>query len=114
MFRLNSVLLCGRLTRDPELRQTTSGKHVCDFSIAVPKLIKPADGSPDADFFRVNCWDRTAQWASENLQKNSIVVVEGRLQSRKYVASDGSNREVVEVIANNVSSHPVKEGQSDA
>jgi single-strand DNA-binding protein len=99
---INSVVLIGRLTRDPELRTTTSGKHVCDFSIAVGKRVKPTDGSPDADFFRVNCWDKTAEFVSNYLHKGRLVAVEGRLQSRKYVASDGSNREVVEIVANNV------------
>lgn len=101
---INSVVLIGRLTRDPELRTTTSGKSVCDFSIAVQKRMKPADGSPDADFFRVNCWDKTAEYVSNYLHKGRLVAVEGRLQSRKYVASDGTNREVVEVVANNVQS----------
>lgn len=101
---INSVVLIGRLTRDPELRTTTSGKSVCDFSIAVQKRIKPADGSADADFFRVNCWDRTAEYVSNYLHKGRLVAVEGRLQSRKYVASDGTNREVVEIVANNVQS----------
>jgi single-strand DNA-binding protein len=99
---INSVVLIGRLTRDPELRTTTTGKNVCDFTIAVQKQRKPADGSPDADFFRVNCWDKTAEFVSNYLHKGRLVAVEGRLQSRKYVASDGTNREVVEVVANSV------------
>jgi single-strand DNA-binding protein len=101
---INSVVLIGRLVRDPELRTTTSGKNVCDFTIAVQKKIKPADGSSDADFFRVNCWDKTAEFVSNYLHKGRMVAVEGRLQSRKYQASDGSNREVVEIVANNVQS----------
>ncbi len=101
---INSVVLIGRLTRDPELRTTNTGKNVCDFSIAVNKRSKPQDGSPDADFFRVNCWDKTAEYVSNYLHKGRLVAVEGRLQSRKYTASDGSNREVVEIVANNVQS----------
>lgn len=101
---INSVVLIGRLTRDPELRTTTTGKSVCDFSIAVQKRVKPADGSPDADFFRVNCWDKTAEYVSNYLHKGRLVAVEGRLQSRKYQASDGTNREVVEIVATNVQS----------
>jgi single-strand DNA-binding protein len=101
---INSVVLIGRLTRDPELRTTNTGKNVCDFSIAVNKRTKPQDGSPDADFFRVNCWDKTAEYVSNYLHKGRLVAVEGRLQSRKYTASDGSNREVVEIVANNVQS----------
>lgn len=99
---INRVVLVGRLTRDPELRTTTTGKSVCDFSIAVQKRIKPQDGSPDADFFRVNCWDRTAEYVANYLTKGRLVAVDGRLQSRRYTAQDGSNREVVEIVADNV------------
>ena len=99
---INRVVLVGRLTRDPELRTTTTGKSVCDFSIAVQKKFKPQDGSPDADFFRVNAWDKTAEFVSNYLNKGRLVAVDGRLQSRKYTASDGTNREVVEIVAENV------------
>lgn len=111
---INSVVLIGRLTRDPELRTTNTGKSVCDFSIAVQKRGKPSDGSPDADFFRVSCWEKTAEYVSNYLQKGRLVAVEGRLQSRKYTANDGTNREVVEVIANNVQSleRPREDGEA--
>jgi len=99
---VNRVVLIGRLTRDPEQRTTTTGKSVCDFSIAVTKRFKPTDGSPDADFFRVSAWGGTADYVGNYLTKGRLVAVEGRLQSRKYTASDGSNREVVEIVADNV------------
>jgi single-strand DNA-binding protein len=99
---INRVVLVGRLTRDPEMRTTQSGKSVCDFSIAVQKRIKPQDGSPDADFFRVTAWEKTAEFVANYLSKGRLVAVDGRLQSRKYTAQDGTNREVVEVIAESV------------
>lgn len=99
---INRVVLVGRLTRDPELRTTQTGKSVCDFSIAVNKRFKPQDGSPDADFFRVSSWDKTAEYVSNYLTKGRLVAVDGRLQTRKYTGSDGVNREVVEVVADNV------------
>src|SRR5437764_11803638 len=99
---INRVVLVGRLTRDPELRNTATGKSVCDFSIAVTKRFKPQDGSPDADFFRVNAWDKTAEYVSNYLTKGRLVAVDGRLQSRKFTASDGTNREVVEIVADSV------------
>lgn len=99
---INRVVLLGRLTRDPELRTTGSGKSVCDFSIAVNKRIKPSDGSSDADFFRVSCWEKTAEYVSNYLTKGRMVAVDGRLQSRKYTGSDGVSREVVEVVAESV------------
>jgi len=105
-------VLIGRLTRDPEHRTTTTGKSVCDFSIAVQKRIKPQDGSPDADFFRVTAWGNQADFVSNYLHKGRLVAVDGRLQSRKFTASDGTNREVVEVVADNV--HGLDRPRDDA
>ena len=99
---VNNVVLIGRLTRDPELRTTTTGKNVCSFSIAVQKRVKPQDGSPDADFFNIVAWNKDADYVVNYLTKGRLVAVEGRLQARKYTASDGSNREVVEIVANSV------------
>lgn len=99
---INRVVLVGRLTRDPELRTTNTGKSVCDFSIAVTKRIKPQDGSADADFFRVSCWEKTAEYVSNYLTKGRLVAVDGRLQSRKFTDAQGQNREIVEIVADNV------------
>lgn len=99
---VNRVVLIGRLTRDPELRTTTTGKQVSDFSLAVDKRIKPTDGSPTADFFRVSAWGQTAEFVANYLTKGRLVAVDGRLQSRKFTDKDGNNREVVEIVADNV------------
>lgn len=99
---VNRVVLIGRLTRDPELRTTNSGKNVVDFSIAVQKRMKPADGSPDADFFRVKAWGQTADYVNSYLQKGRLVAVDGRLETRKWTDQNGTNRESVEVVADNV------------
>jgi single-strand DNA-binding protein len=102
MSSINRVVLVGRLTRDPELRSTTNGKQVVSFSIAVDKRFKPQDGSSDADFFRISAWEKTAEFVANYLTKGRLVAVDGRLQSRKYTAQDGTEREVVEVVAENV------------
>jgi len=99
---INRVILAGRLTRDPEVRTTTTGKKVADFSIAVQKRMKPQDGSSDADFFRVSCWGATAEFVGNYVTKGRLVIIEGRLQSRKFVDKQGNNREVVEVVADSV------------
>jgi len=99
---VNNVVLVGRLTRDPELRTTNTGKSVCSFSIAVQKRVKPQDGSPDADFFNIVAWNKDADYVVNYLTKGRLVAVEGRLQSRKYTTNDGNNREVVEIVANSV------------
>jgi len=100
---INRVVLVGRITRDPELRTTQGGKSVVDFSIAVDKRVKPKDG-PTADFFRVQAWDKAAEFVANYLGKGRLVAVDGRLTSRKYTATDGANREVVEVVAETVQS----------
>jgi single-strand DNA-binding protein len=99
---VNRVVLVGRLTRDPEVRQTNSGKSVASFSIAVQKRIKPQDGQPDADFFRITCWGQTADYVGSYMTKGRLVAVDGRLESRKFQDREGNNREVVEVVADNV------------
>lgn len=101
---LNRVCLIGRLTRDPELRTTTTGKSVVEFSIAVNKKFKPTDGGPDADFFRCKAWGSTAEFVSNYLGKGRLISVDGRIETRKYTANDGSNREIVEIVADNVQS----------
>ena len=99
---INRVVMVGRLTRDPELRTTTNGKSVVNFSIAVGKRIKPTDGSPDADFFTCIAWERSAEYVANYLTKGRLVGVEGRLQSRKYQTKEGQDREVVEIVCDNV------------
>ena len=98
---VNRVVLIGRLTRDPELRTTQTGKELCNFSIAVTKRIKPQEG-PDADFFNIKAWGQTANYVSNYLTKGRLVAVDGRLETRKYVDKDGVNREITEVVADNV------------
>lgn len=99
---INRVVLIGRLTRDPELRTTTSGKSVSDFTIAVDKTVKPTDGSPTADFFRVTAWGQTAEFVNNYMTKGRLVAVEGRLRSNKYTAPDGTQRTSIEVVADQV------------
>lgn len=100
---LNRVVLIGRLTRDPELRTTNTGRNVVEFSIAVDKRVKPQEpGAQTADFFRIKAWGNTADFVSNYLTKGRLVAVEGRLETRKFVDKEGHNREIVEVVADNV------------
>jgi len=100
---VNRVILIGRLTRDPELRTTSTGKNVANFSIAVQKRIKPQDPNErDADFFNIKAWNQTAEYVNNYLTKGRLVAVDGRIETRRYVDNQGVNREVVEIIADNV------------
>ena len=95
--------MIGRMVRDPELRTTNTGKSVLEFSLAVDKRIKPSDSNqPSADFFRMKCWGNTAEYVSNYGGKGRLVAVDGRLETRKYVDKDGNNRELVEVVVDNV------------
>jgi single-strand DNA-binding protein len=99
---LNRVILIGRLTRDPELRTTSTGKSVVEFSLAVDKRGRQPEGQPTADFFRVKAWERNAEFVANYLTKGRLVAVDGRLDTRKFVDKEGHNREIVEIVAESV------------
>lgn len=94
---MNKVILVGRLTKDPELRTTTSGKSVATFTVAIDRKFKQ-DGQPDADFFNIVAWGRQAEVISQYLGKGRQIALTGRLQTRSYNAQDGSKRYVTEVV----------------
>lgn len=94
---VNRVFLIGRLTRDVEVKTTTSGKNVASFSLAVDK----ATGE-GADFFDCVAWEKTADLLSQYTGKGSKVHVEGSLQQRSWEDKDGNNRNKVEVVVRDV------------
>ncbi len=97
---MNKIILLGRLTRDPEVRYTTTGKVVCQFTLAVDRPFANQEGQREADFIPVIIWGKPAETCGNSLTKGQRVLVEGRLQIRSYDAKDGSKRWVTEVIAN--------------
>lgn len=99
---LNVCALQGRLGRDPELRQTTTGKQVAVFTLACDRGRKGANGRTTADWIQIVAWDRLADFSAKWLTKGQMVTVDGRLQSRTYQAKDGTNRTAVEVVASNI------------
>ncbi len=99
---LNVVAIMGRLARDPEMRQTTTGKNVASFRIACDRGRRDANGQSVADWIDVVAWDRQAEFVCRYFQKGSLIVVDGRLQSRQYQDKTGANRTAVEVVANNI------------
>lgn len=99
---LNICALQGRLARDPELRQTNTGKQVATFTLAVDRGRRDANGKSVADWIPVIAWERAAEFAYKWLTKGQMVAVDGRLQSRTYTARDGTSRTVLEVVANNI------------
>ncbi|OTA41700.1 MAG: single-stranded DNA-binding protein [Symbiobacterium thermophilum] len=99
---LNSVILIGRLTKDPELRYTPSGKAVATIRLAVDRGTVNQQGERETDFIDVVVWERQAETVANYLQKGRLVAVQGRLQIRQYTTQDGQRREKAEVVANTV------------
>jgi len=95
---MNSVVLIGRLARDPELRFTASGKAVATFSVAVNRIYSK---EKEADFFNVVVWGKPAENCANYLSKGRLVGLQGRLQSRSY-EQNGEKRYVTEVVADQV------------
>jgi single-strand DNA-binding protein len=90
---VNQVTLIGRLVATPELRETSSGKHVTTVRVAT-------NGKTTTEFHSVVLWGQLADFSTKYLSKGRQVYVEGRLQSRQWQATDGSTRRTVEIIAN--------------
>jgi single-strand DNA-binding protein len=99
---LNTVVLIGRLTRDPDLRYTPGGTAVAGFTLAVDRPFTNQQGERETDFIDIVCWRQLAEQVANHLGKGRLVAVEGRLQVRSYETQDGQRRKVAEVVANTV------------
>ena len=100
---LNRVVLMGRLVADPELKTTNTGISVTSFRIAVDRSYVKAGEQRQADFFDIVAWRSSAEFVCRNFSKGSLIAIDGQLQSRQYQTKDGSNRSIVEVVADNIS-----------
>ena len=99
---LNCAVIMGRLTADPELRQTPSGVSVTRFTVAVDRgYVKPGE-ERKADFINVVAWRQTAEFVTRYFSKGSMIAVQGSIQTGSY-EKDGVKRSTFEIIADNVS-----------
>ena len=100
---LNHIVIMGRLTREPELRTTQSGVNVASFTVAVDRDFAGRDGNErQTDFFDCSAWRSTGEFVSRYFHKGSMIVVSGRMQSRKFQDRDGNNRTAWDIQADNV------------
>jgi single-strand DNA-binding protein len=105
----NKVILIGNLTRDPELRYTPQGTSVCNFGIAVNRKYKQADEmKEEVTFINVVVFGKQADTCGQYLNKGSAVLVEGRLQERRWETEEGQKRSKHEVVAQSVRFLPRK------
>ena len=99
---MNKVVLVGRLTRDPEVRSSSSGFETVRFTVAINRKFKNKDGAYDADF--ISCvvfgskYNNTADFVSKYFKKGSLIGIEGRIQTGSYDAQDGTKRYTTDVV----------------
>ena len=98
---MNKVILMGRLTRDPEMRQTQSGVNVCSFSIAVNRRFAK-EGQQNADFINCTAWRQQAEFICKYFQKGAMISVVGNLQSRSWENQEGKKQYATDVVVDEV------------
>jgi single-strand DNA-binding protein len=108
---MNRVVLVGRLTKDPELKYTPNGVAVCNFTLAVNRPFKNANGDNEADFIPCQVWRKPAENTANFLSKGSLAGVDGRIQVRNFEGQDGKRVYMTEIVADSVQFlEPKKDG----
>lgn len=110
---INSVILTGRLTKNIDLRQTSTGKAMTYFTLAVNRVFKNEQGVSDADFVTCVAFGVQAENMARYLTQGSLIGVEGRISTRNFQGKDGNTVYVTEVIAGNVTFLESKKQQED-
>lgn len=101
---INRATIVGNLTRDPEVRTTTSGINVTSFGVATNFIWKDASGQKkqSVEYHNVVAWRKLGEITAQYLKKGSRVLIEGRLQTRSWEGQDGSKRNRTEIVADNL------------
>lgn len=115
-MNLNKVILIGRLTADPELRTTGSGRPVANFSMATNRYWTNDSGErqEETEFHNIVVWGRQAEVVNQFLSKGSLAMIEGRLQTRQWEDNNGNNRRTTEIVAQRVQFGPRSQGDGDS
>lgn len=100
---LNSIIIMGRLTADPELRSTSSGLSVSSFTVAVDRNYVRSGEEKKTDFINVVAWRQQADFVSKYFRKGSMIAVQGSLQTRNYEDKNGNKRVAYEIVADQIS-----------
>ncbi len=104
LAELNRVFLIGRLTKDPEVRQTSNGTPVTNFTIAINRKYKSVSGElkEDTTFVGIVAWQKLAELCKQFLAKGRAVLVEGKMQNRSWETEDGQKRSTLEIRADRI------------
>ena len=114
-MNLNKAFLIGRLTRDPETKTTPSGQLVCNFGLATNRTWNNQETNQKeekTEFHNIVLWRRLAEIASQYLTKGSLVLIEGRIQTRSWQDASGSKRYRTEVVGENMQMGPRNTSQA--
>ncbi len=111
---MNKAFLIGRLTRDPELRYSSSNAAIVNFSIAIDRQYTNQQGQRETDFINIVAFQKQAENIKKYLSKGSLVAVDGRIQTRNYDDKDGKKVYVTEVVADRVQFLESKNASSSA
>jgi single-strand DNA-binding protein len=104
MASMSKIMIIGNVGRDPELKMTGNGRPVCEFSVAVNRVIGGGQGGErqeQTDWYRVSCWGKQAETAQQIVTKGRLVFVEGRFQPREWVGKDEKNHVSLDISADN-------------
>ena len=99
---MNKSIIIGRLTKEPELKSTPSGRNVCQFTIAVNRNYTNANGEREADFINCVAWDKQAENLVRYQHKGNQIAIEGRIQTRNYEDNSGKKVYVTEVFVSSI------------
>lgn len=98
---MNKAIILGRLTKDPETKNTQNGIALTNFTVAVDRPFKDANGNKQADFINCVAWRNTATFISKYFHKGNKILIEGSIQTRSYEDNNGAKRYAVEVLVDN-------------
>ncbi len=97
-FNLNKVILGGRLTATPELKQTQSGVPVTTFSMAVKRKVAASGQQPETDFFYATAWRGTAEFICRFFKKGSAICIVGSIQNRSWIDPNGIKKNATDIV----------------
>lgn len=102
MASFNRVILVGYLTRDPDVKYTSSGMAIASFGLAINRKVKDKDKKDEVDFFDIDAWDKLAELCSKYLHKGNPVLIDGRLKQDRWEDEQGNKRSKIKVVATGI------------
>ncbi len=100
---MNNYVCAGRLTADPEIKETESGKKYCNVTVAVPRSYKNTEGEYETDFLDCTLWGQVAATTAEYCKKGDVIGIRGRVETRLYETEEGEKRKATNIVAERIS-----------